>query len=48
VRREIYRELVTYLQTEIAPFPDDLVEILSDEQYLINAAGVLLASQRTW
>src|ERR1700723_3529705 len=46
-RREIYRELVTYLQTEIAPFPDELVEILSDEQYLTNAAGVLLASQRT-
>src|ERR1700735_2234281 len=47
-RREIYRELVIYLQTEIAPFPDELVEILSDEQYLTNAAGVLLASQRTW
>ncbi len=47
-RREIYRELVTHLQSEIAPFPDELVEILSDEQYLTNAAGVLLASQRTW
>ena len=47
-RREIYRELVTYLQSEIAPFPDELVEILSDEQYLTNAAGVLLASQRAW
>ncbi len=47
-RREIYRELVTYLQSEIAPFPDELVEILSDEQYLTNAASVLLASQRAW
>jgi uncharacterized RDD family membrane protein YckC len=47
-RREIYRELVRYLQTEISPFPDELVEILSDEQYLTNAAGVLLASRRTW
>ena len=47
-RREIYRELVAYLQSEIAPFPDELVEMLSDEQYLTNAAGVLLASQRTW
>jgi uncharacterized RDD family membrane protein YckC len=47
-RRELYRELVTYLQCEIAPFPDELVEILSDEQYLTNAAGVLLASQRAW
>src|SRR5580698_6414055 len=47
-RREIYRELATYLQSEIAPFPDELVEMLSDEQYLTNAAGVLLASQRAW
>jgi uncharacterized RDD family membrane protein YckC len=47
-RREIYRELATYLQSEIAPFPNELVEMLSDEQYLTNAAGVLLASQRAW
>jgi len=40
-RREIYRELAAYLQSEISPFPDELVEMLSDEQYLINAAGVL-------
>jgi uncharacterized RDD family membrane protein YckC len=45
-RREIYRELATYLQTEISPFPDELVEMLSDEQYLINAAGVLFGDQR--
>jgi len=45
-RREIYRELAMYLQNEIAPFPDELVEMLSDEQYLINAAGVLFADQR--
>ena len=45
-RREIYRELVTYLQNEVAPFPDELVEMLSDEQYLINAAGVLFGDQR--
>lgn len=45
-RREIYRELATYLQTEISPFPDELIEMLSDEQYLINAAGVLFADQR--
>jgi len=32
-RREIYRELATYLQSEISPFPDELVEMLSDEQY---------------
>lgn len=43
-RREIYRELAAYLQSEIAPFPDELVEMLSDEQYLANAAGVLLGS----
>ena len=45
-RREIYRELASYLQSEISPFPDELVERLSDEQYLINASGVLFADQR--
>ena len=45
-RREIYRELAIYLQNEITPFPDELVEMLSDEQYLINAAGVLFGDQR--
>ena len=45
-RREIYRELAVYLQTEIALFPDELVEMLSDEQYLINAAGVLFPDQQ--
>lgn len=45
-RREIYRDLAAYLQTEIAPFPDELLEMLSDEQYLINAAGVLFGEQR--
>lgn len=45
-RREIYRELANYLQTEISPFPDELVERLSDEQYLINASGILFADQR--
>jgi len=45
-RREIYRELSAYLQSEISPFPDELVEMLSDEQYLINAAGVLFGEQR--
>jgi uncharacterized RDD family membrane protein YckC len=45
-RREIYRELAAYLQNEIATFPDELVEMLSDEQYLINAAGVLFGDQR--
>jgi uncharacterized RDD family membrane protein YckC len=45
-RREIYRELTAYLQTEIAPFPAELVEMLSDEQYLINAADVLFRDQR--
>jgi len=44
--REIYRELAAYLQSEIASFPDELVEMLSDEQYLINAAGVLFGYQR--
>lgn len=45
-RRDIYRELAAYLQSEIALFPDELVEMLSDEQYLINAAGVLFEHQR--
>jgi uncharacterized RDD family membrane protein YckC len=45
-RREIYRELAGYLQAEVAAFPDELVEMLSDEQYLTNAAGVLFADQR--
>ena len=45
-RREIYRELATYLQSEISPFPDELVEKLSDEQYLINASGILFGEQR--
>ena len=45
-RREIYRELTTYLQAEVCPFPDELLEMLSDEQYLINVAGVLSADQR--
>jgi uncharacterized RDD family membrane protein YckC len=45
-RREIYRELAAYLQCEVSPFPDELVEMLSDEQYLINAAGVLFGDQR--
>lgn len=40
-RREIYRELAAYLQSEISRFPDELIEILSDEQYLIDATGVL-------
>ena len=45
-RREIYRDLAAYLQREISSFPDELVEMLSDEQYLINAAGVLFGDQR--
>ena len=45
-RREIYRDLANYLQTEICPFPDELVERLSDEQYLINASGILFGDQR--
>jgi len=45
-RREIYRELATFLQSEISPFPDELVERLSDEQYLINASGILFGDQR--
>jgi uncharacterized RDD family membrane protein YckC len=45
-RREIYRELAKYLQSEISPFPDELLERLSDEQYLINASGILFGDQR--
>jgi uncharacterized RDD family membrane protein YckC len=45
-RREIYHDLASYLQSEVASFPDELVEMLSDEQYLINAAGVLFGHQR--
>jgi uncharacterized RDD family membrane protein YckC len=45
-RREIYRELATYLQTEVSQFPDELIERLSDEQYLINASGILFQDQR--
>jgi uncharacterized RDD family membrane protein YckC len=45
-RREIYRDLAAFLQSEVASFPDELVEMLSDEQYLINAAGVLFGHQR--
>lgn len=45
-RREIYRELARYLQDEISPFPDELLERLSDEQYLINASGILFGDQR--
>jgi len=45
-RREIYRELAMYLQSEISPFPDELVERLSDEQYLIDASGILFGNQR--
>lgn len=45
-RREIYRELANYLQSEISPFPDELIERLSDEQYLINASGILFGDQR--
>lgn len=47
-RREIYREAAAYLQDEIATFPDELVEMLSDEQYLMNAAGVLFGDQRVF
>jgi uncharacterized RDD family membrane protein YckC len=46
-RREIYRELAKYLQEEISPFPDELIERLSDEQYLINASGILFGDQRS-
>lgn len=45
-RREIYRELVAYLQSEVSRFPAELVEILSDEQYLTNAVDVLFRDQR--
>jgi len=45
-RREIYCELATYLQGEVSPFPDELVERLSDEQYLIDASGILFGNQR--
>jgi uncharacterized RDD family membrane protein YckC len=45
-RREIYRELTRYLQSEISPFPDELGERLSDEQYLINTTDVLFGDQR--
>lgn len=45
-RREIYRELAAHLQSEVARFPDELIEMLSDEQYLINAAGVLFEDRR--
>lgn len=44
-RREIYRELASYLQNEVCPFPDELLERLSDEQYLTNASGVLFGDQ---
>jgi len=46
-RREIYREMAKYLQSEISPFPDELVERLSDEQYLINASGILFGERRS-
>jgi hypothetical protein len=45
-RREIYRELAAYLQCEVSPFPDELVERLSDEQYLINTTGILVGNER--
>ncbi|HEU5411915.1 MAG TPA: RDD family protein [Candidatus Acidoferrales bacterium] len=45
-RREIYRELAAYLQGEVSPFPAELVEILSDEQYLANAADVLFRDRQ--
>ncbi|MGA3196425.1 MAG: RDD family protein [Terriglobales bacterium] len=45
-RREIYRELAAYLQSELSPFPDELLERLSDEQYLINASGILFGDTR--
>lgn len=46
-RREIYRELAEYFQSEISPFPDELMERLSDEQYLRNASGILFGDQRS-
>ena len=45
-RRELYRELVAYVQSEVAAFPDELMETLSDEQYLINTTGVLFGHQK--
>ena len=45
-RREIYRELAAYLQSEVSIFPDELLERLSDEQYLTNASGILFGDQR--
>jgi len=45
-RREIYRDLAAYLQMEVSQFPDELLERLSDEQYLINASGVLFGEHR--
>lgn len=45
-RREIYRDLAGYVQRELSTFPDELMERLSDEQYLINASGVLFGDQR--
>jgi uncharacterized RDD family membrane protein YckC len=45
-RREIYRELAAYLQSEVSTVPDELLERLSDEQYLINASGILFGDQR--
>jgi len=45
-RREMYRELAAYIQSEISPFPDELVEMLSDEQYLTNTAGILFGDRR--
>lgn len=45
-RRELYRELVAYVQSEVAAFPDELMETLSDEQYLINTTGVLFGRQK--
>jgi hypothetical protein len=44
-RREIYRELASYLQSEVSPVPDELVERLSDEQYLVNASDILFRDQ---
>jgi uncharacterized RDD family membrane protein YckC len=43
-RREIYRHLAAYLQSEVAAFPDETVETLSDEQYLTNAAGIMFGN----
>jgi uncharacterized RDD family membrane protein YckC len=47
-RREIYRYLAEYLQTEISPFPDELIERLSDEQYLMNASRILFGNQKSF